>query len=225
MKKLLTILLMFIVPLLLAFALGAALLGSKPSARYQSAREAQRLEMSERLNTFCTGLMVIALLGTVGLTATMVRLVWLRSQLIHTDDGIFPVVRGHLGGRAFFHDPNRQLAGAVAYKAGPDGVEAHHLMPLNDQDEPFGFPFDSAQGRVQDRQLQVTTQAQAAQVVAAAGQGGRMSPSARRVVQRMTQPRPVTRLPEVVVIDTEIPEERRLLAAIRATIETDEGSL
>lgn len=66
------------------------------------------------------------------------------------------------------------------------------------------------------------TQAQAAQVVAAAGQGGRMSPSARRVVQRMTQPRPVPRLPEVVVIDTEIPKERRLLAAIRATIEADE---
>jgi hypothetical protein len=38
----------------------------------------------------------------------------------------------------------------------------------------------------------------------------------------MTQPRPVPRLPEVVVIDTEIPKERRLLAAIRATIEADE---
>ena len=43
MKKLLTILLMFIVLLLLAFALGAALLSSKPSAHYQSAREAQHL--------------------------------------------------------------------------------------------------------------------------------------------------------------------------------------
>lgn len=52
MKKLLTILLMFIVLLLLAFALGTALLSSKPSAHYQFAREAQHLEMSERLNTF-----------------------------------------------------------------------------------------------------------------------------------------------------------------------------
>jgi len=118
-------------------------------------------------------------------------------------------VRGRASRQIYYHDPNRQLAGTVAYGAGPDGVQMQQLLPAGTEAEPFGS--------AQDRQLQVTTQAQVVQVVAAASQGGRMSAATRRLVERMTQQRPVPRLPEVQVVEGEIadPEARYLVEAIR----------
>lgn len=207
--------------LLLAFVLGAVLFSPGPSPHYQAATEALRLNTAGKMAilkvVFWYGLAGIVLLSLVGLSFAFLRLLWRRSKLIRPEaSGIFPVVRDRAAGQIYYHDPNRQLAGSVAYRAGDEGVEAQHLLPAGSEAE----------------QLQVTTQAQAAQVVAAAGQpssrgsarGGRgMSPTARRLVEQMTQPRTVPGMPHITVLNETIPEERRLLAAIRAQVEGDEG--
>ena len=90
----------------------------------------------------------------------------------------------------------------MAYGADWEGAVARHLTPPNDQGE----------------QLQVTTQAQAAQLVAAAGQGRRLTAQSRQLAERVAlaaASRPVPRLPEIVVPDSAIPEERHLLTALR----------
>lgn len=193
---------------LLALALGAVLAGARrPSTKYQLEMEALQLETASRMQAvkvgFWGGLAAIALLGLAGIIAGLVRAVWRRSQLIHPHtNGLFPVVQGRAGRQTFFHDPNRQLAGGVAYSADREGAVARHLTPPNDQGE----------------QLQVTTQAQAAQLVAAAGQGGGLTAQSRQLAERVAlaaASRPVPRLPEIVVPDSAIPEERHLLTALR----------
>jgi hypothetical protein len=75
-------------------------------------------------------------------------------------------------------------------------------MPPNDQGE----------------QLQVTAQAQAAQLVAAAGQSRGLTVQSRQFAERVALamiPHPVPRLPEIVVPDTSIPQEQHLLTALR----------
>lgn len=217
--------------LVLACAMGglatATLLGHGPSPQYRAALETQRLETHARMAAlkvvFWYVLAGIALLFLAGLTIALLRLLWQRSQLIRPNaSGLFPVVRGRAGGQIlrpgsgyiFYHDPNRQLAGTVVYGRGSGGLEMRQLLPAGAEAEPFGV--------AQDRQLQVTTQAQAAQVVAAAGQGRGMSGGTRRLVERLTESRPAPRLPAVVVgLDETISEERRLLAAIRAGVEAE----
>ncbi|UCC64403.1 MAG: hypothetical protein JSV36_04920 [Anaerolineae bacterium] len=194
--------------ILLALALGAVLAGGRrPSTKYQLEMEALQLETASRMQAvkvgFWGGLAAIALIGLAGIITGLVRAVWRRSQLIHPHtNGLFPVVQGRAGRQTFFHDPNRQLAGGVAYGADREGAVARHLTPPNDQGE----------------QLQVTTQAQAAQLVAAAGQGGGLTAQSRQLAERValaTASRPIPRLPEIVVPDSAIPEERHLLTALR----------
>jgi hypothetical protein len=206
-------LVVLILLLLLAFALGAVLFSRGPSPQYQAAMEALRLDTADKMATlkvaFWYGLAGVILLSLAGLSAAFLRLLWQRSQLIRPSaGGLFPVVRGREGGQTYYHDPNRQLTGTVAYRTRPDGLEMQPLLPVGAEAE----------------QLQVTTQAQVAQVVAAASQdqGGRMSRTTRRMVEHMTTPRPVSRLPTVVVgLDPTIPGERRLLTAIRAEVGED----
>lgn len=199
---------------LLAFTLGAVLAGrGRPSAEYRSEIEALHLETAAKMHVvkvgFWGGLTIVVLLGAAGFTAGLIRIVWQRSRLIRPHaNGLFPVVQGRVGGQTFYHDPNRQLAGSVVYSSGPEGATARQLMPPNDQ----------------DRQLQVTSQAQATQLVAAAGQGRGLTAQSRQLVERValsTASHRVPHLPQVTVLDEAIPEERHLLAALHA--DWDEG--
>jgi len=193
---------------LLALVLGAVLAKrGGTSEKYHLEMEALQLETASKMHLikigFWGGLAAIVLLGVAGIAAGLVRVTWRRSTLIHPHaNGLFPVVQGHVGSQSYFHDPNRQLAGSVAYSSDQEGVIARHLVSPGDQGE----------------QLQVTTQAQAAQLVAAAGQGRGLTAQSRQLAERVveaTASRPVPRLPEIVVPDATIPEERHLLTALR----------
>lgn len=200
------ILTMFLI-LLLAFTLGAVIAGrGRPSAEYQTQMEALHLKAADKMQAIKVGLWgglaVLVLLGAAGLTAGLVRIIWQRLRLIHPHaSGIFPVVQGRAGGQTYYHDPNRQLAGTVVYGSGLEGATVHHAPPLDDRGE----------------QLQVATQAQATQLVAAAGQGRGLTAQSRQLAERLVSAasRPAPRLPKVVVLDKTIPEERHLLAALR----------
>jgi len=208
MRKGTAFILTLLLILLLAFTLGAVLAGQgRPSAEYQTQMEALHLKTVGKMQAikvgFWSGLAAVVLLTAAGLTAGLVWVVWQRSRLIHPHaNGLFPVVQGHAGRQTYYHDPNRQLAGTVVYGSDPQGATTRHLMPANDQGE----------------QLQVTTQAQATQLVAAAAQGRGLGAQSRQLAERValaTASRPVPRLPEVVVLDKAIPEERQLLAALQ----------
>jgi hypothetical protein len=200
---------LLILLLLLAFALGAVLFNRGPSPQYQTEMERLRLDTAAKMRIIKIGfwgsLAAAVVLGIIGVAAALVRAIWRRPDLIRPNaSGLFPLVRGRADGQTYYHDPNRQLAGTVAYGHGSDGLEMQQLIPPGAEAE----------------QLQVTTQAQAVQVVAAASQGRGMSRTTRRMVERMTEPRPVPRLPAVVIgLDESIPEERQLLAAIKAEVE------
>lgn len=195
-----------ILMLLLAFALGAVLFEQGPSTQYRAAIEALRLETAGKMSAlkvvFWYGLAAIALFGLAAGVGVLLLSIWQRSRLIRPDDsGLYPVVRERApDGRPYYHDPNRQVAGSVAYHDGLEGIEAQLLLPAG----------------MEEAQLQVTTQAQAAQVVAA-GRGRGMSRTARRTVERMTRPRPRLPMPAVMVVQGELadPDDRRLAAAIR----------
>ena len=208
MRKGTAFILTLLLILLLACTLGAVLAGQgRSSAEYQTRMEVLHLKTAAKMQAikigFWSGLAAVVLLAVAGLTAGLVRVVWQRSRLIHPHaNGLFPVVQGRAGRQTYYHDPNRQLAGTVVYGSDQQGATTRHLMPANDQGE----------------QLQVTTQAQATQLVAAAGQGRGLSAQSRQLAERValaTASRPVPRLPEVVVLDKAIPEERHLLAALQ----------
>ena len=203
-----TILFPILLLTLLALILGAVLAGQGgASKKYRLEMEALQLETASKMRVikvvFWGGLAAILLFGVAGITAGLVRAMWRRSILIHPHaNGLFPVVQSRAGGQTYFHDPNRQLAGSVAYGVDQEGVAARHLMPPGDQGE----------------QLQVTTQAQATQLIAAAGQGRGLTAQSRRLAERVvlaTASRPVPRLPEIVVQDGALPKERHLLTALR----------
>lgn len=192
----------------LAFGLGLALAGGRVvSPQYRAAVESLRLDTAAKMGWikigFWGGLVVLSLVGVGGVVGGLLRVVWRRSRLVHPhSSGIFPVVEGRAGGETYYHDPNRQLAGTVAYGDGPEGLTVRHLAPPGQE----------------EAQFQIATQAQATQFVAAASQGQKPTAQTRRLVERMAlaaPTRPVPRLPEVVVLDEAIPEERRLLAALR----------
>jgi len=207
MRKGTLFLLTLALTLLLALALGAALAGlGRPSEQHQRQMEALHLATAVKTQAikvgFWGGLAAILLFGLAGVAIGLVRAVWQRSHLIHPHaNGLFPVVQGRAGRQTYYHDPNRQLAGGVAYGTDGQGAVARHLMPPDDRGE----------------QLQVTTQAQAAQLTAAQGQG----PAARRrqSTERCAFPSVPhaipSRLPEIVVLNAAIPEERHLLTALR----------
>ena len=211
MRKGTLFLLTLALTLLLALALGAALAGQvRPSEQYQRQMEALHLAAAVKTQAikvgFWGGLVAILLFGLAGIAIGLVRAVWQRSRLIHPHaNGLFPIVQGRAGRQTYYHDPNRQLAGGVAYGTDGEGATAHHLMPPDDRGE----------------QLQVTTQAQAAQLTAAQGQG----PAARRrqSTERFAFPSAPhaipSRLPEIVVLNAAIPEERHLLTALRQDCE------
>jgi hypothetical protein len=191
---------------LLAFLLGLILARQGgASAHYQREMEALHLETAARMQAvkvgLRAGLAAVACLGAAGLAAGLVRALWRRSRLIHPHaNGLFPLVQGRAGGHTYYHDPNRQLAGTVIYRAGSEGATVQHAM----------VPDGQAQ------QLQVTTQAQAAQLVAAAGGQG-LTAQGRRLAERVVSAAAsqTPRLPHVVVLDEAIPEERHLLTALR----------
>ena len=203
--------------LLVAFTLGVVVASRGPSPQYRAALEAQRLATKAKTDTIKVtllgGLAVAVVLAALGLAIAVVRTVWQRPQLIRPNDsGLFPVIRGHAGREVFYHDPNRQLAGTTVYHAGPDSLEVQQQLPAGMEAE----------------QLQVATQAQAVQLVAAASQSA-TSASARRLVQRLAicPSRPAPHMPELQLLSPEIPEERLLLAAIRRDWEgeDDDGHL
>lgn len=192
----------------LAFALGLTLAGSGGvSAEYQKAIESLHLDTAAKVRWiqvgFWGGLATITLVGVGGLVGGLLRAVWRRSRLIAPhSSGIFPIVEGRIGGQTYYHDPNRQWAGTTAYGAGPEGVTVRHLAPPGQE----------------DAQFQIATQAQATQFVAAASQGQGLTPQTRRLAEQVALAAPARsapRLPQVVVLDEAIPEERHLLAALR----------
>jgi hypothetical protein len=192
----------------LAFGLGLALAGGRGiSPEYRAAVESLRLDTAAKMSSikigFWGGLAVLSLAGVGGLVGGLLRVVWRRSRLVHPhSSGIFPIVEGRAGGETYYHDPNRQLAGTVAYGDGQEGATVRHLAPPGQE----------------EAQFQIATQAQATQFVAAASQGQKPAAQTRRLAERLAlaaSARPVPRLPEVVVLDEAIPEERRLLAALR----------
>lgn len=202
------VLLALILACALAFGLGLALAGNRGvSPEYQTAMESLRLDTAVKMHWIkiglWSGLAAIILVGVGGLVGGLLRAVWRRSRLVHPHlSGIFPIVEGRAGGQTYYHDPNRQLAGTVAYGGGTEGVTVRHLTPPGQE----------------EAQFQVTTQAQATQFVAAASQGRGLTAPARRLAERVAlaaPARPVPRLPKVVALDEAIPEERRLLAALR----------
>jgi hypothetical protein len=192
----------------LAFGLGLVQAGGRyVSPEYRKAMESLHLDTAARMGwikiVFWGGLAVVSLVGVGGLVGGLLRMVWRRSRLVHPhSSGIFPVVEGRASGETYYHDPNRQLAGAVAYGSGPEGVAVRHLTPSGQE----------------EAQLQIATQAQAAQLVAAASQGQQLTAQTRRLVEKVAVAapvRPVPHLPQVVVLDEAIPGERQLLAALR----------
>ncbi len=192
----------------LAFVLAVALTSQGGvSTEYQRAMESLHLDAAAKMQGirlgFWGGLAAIALIGVGGLVIGVLRLMWQRSRLIAPHStGIFPVVEGRMGGQTYYHDPNRQWAGTTAYGTSPEGVTVRHLVS----------PGQEA------AQLQIASQAQATQVVAAVSQGQGLTPQSRRLVERVALAAPgraVPRLPQVVVLDEAVPEERRLLAALR----------
>lgn len=214
MKKITSLLFMLLIALLLVFPL-AVLLASRarPTAQYQAQVETQQLEKTAKMHAiqigFWGGMAILALIGTGGVTIGLIRTVWLRSQLIHPHThGLFPVIKDRFGRQVYYHDPNRQLAGSVAYRTGPEGIAARHLGPPNAESEQF----------------QIATQAQATQLVAAAGQGRGLTAHSRRLAERVALavgPRPAPRLPPITVLDQSIAEERHLLTAIQADWESE----
>lgn len=190
------------VTLFLVFLLGLLISSTDPSRQYQAAIEALHLETAGKMAhlkvIFWYSLAAIALCGLAVGAGVTVYSFWQRSRLIYPADGLYPVVRERArDGHPYYHDPNRQLAGSVAYRDGPEGIEAQTLLPAG----------------MEDAQHRVTTQAQAAQVIAAGK--GQESRTARRTVERMTTLRPAPRMPQIYPLSADIPEERYLLAALR----------
>jgi hypothetical protein len=209
MRTGITLILTLFLVLALAFTFGAFLAGQeRPSLTYQTEIKALELETAAKMQAikvgFRGGLAVIALCGAVGVTIGLVRAVWQRSRLSHPHaNGLFPIRPGRMGSQTYYHDPNRQLAGSVTYGSGPTRANVQHGIPPDDQGE----------------QLQVTTQAQATQLAAAAGQGQGLTAQSRRLVERVvltTASRSAPRLPDVTILDEAIPEERHLLTTLRA---------
>jgi hypothetical protein len=207
----------------LAFALGLVLAGNwGASPEFQRAMESLRLDTAAKMSWirigFWGGLAAVAVVGLGGAVAGLLRATWRRSRLIRPEtSGLFPIVEGRAGGRilrpgsgyTYFHDPNRQWAGTTAYGAGPEGPVVRHLAPPGQE----------------EAQLQIASQAQATQFVAAASRGGGLNASARRLVEKValaSPARPPPSLPEVVVLSEAVPEERRLLAALRQDWEEGE---
>jgi len=192
----------------LAFLLGLALAGQREgSPGFQTAMESLHLDMAVRMGwiriAFWASLAAITLVGLVGAVWGLLRAIWRRSRLIQPHPtGLFPIVEGQAGGQTYYHDPNRQWAGTTAYGAGPEGAAVRHLTPPGQE----------------EAQFQIATQAQATQFVAAANQGRGLDASTRRLVEKAALPAPrqaARRLPQVVVLDETIPEERRLVDALR----------
>jgi hypothetical protein len=190
--------------------------GWTPSPEYRQAVESMQIDTAHKLRwiriVFWGGLTAIALLGLAGAVGGLLRLLWRRSRLIGVDpSGLFPIVENRAGGQIYYHDPNRQWAGTTIYGTDAEGIAVRHAIPLGQQ----------------EAQFQLSTQAQATQFVAAANQGRGLSTPARRLVERMVDSsvrRPVPRLPEVVVLDEALPEDRRLLAALHRDWTDGEGS-
>jgi hypothetical protein len=192
----------------LTFLLGLAIGDSwQTSLEYRTAIESLRLDAAAKVYwikvSFWGGLVAITLVGVGGGVGVLLRLFWRRSRLIQPhSSGLFPIVEGQAGGETYYHDPNRQLAGTTLYGADSDGATIRHQVPQGED----------------EAQLQIATQAQATQLVAAANQGKGLTARNRKLVERMASTastRPLPRLPEIVILDNSIPEERRLLAALR----------
>jgi len=211
-----TMLVILMLAFVLTFGLGLVLAGNwGASTEYRVAVEALRLDTAARMRwiqiAFWAGLVAIVLVGLGGVVGALLRVVWQRSRIIqpHTS-GLFPIVEGRAGGQTYYHDPNRQWAGTTVYGVGPEGADVRYLAPPDQQ----------------ETQFQIATQAQATQFVAAASQGRGLNASTRDLAGQLAlaaPARPVPHLPDIVVLDESVPQERRLLAALHQDwIEADE---
>lgn len=181
---------------------------SRPSDTYVLQREAQKIESAARLTQvkdwFFTGAAISFLVAIAGGVVVGLYWLWTQTSFIRPNRGLFPVIRGRIGKTTFYHDPNRQLRGAVAYL--PDaneGVRATHM----------GDGTESAH-------VQIASQAQATQLVAAAvgKKGEGLDPQGQEVVSRVAQSiaNNPARMPDVLPLDTGVPDDRLLLAAVEA---------
>ena len=192
----------------LTFVLGLVLAGNWGiSPEYQAAMESLRLDTATKMSWikigFWGGLAAVTIVGLGSVVAGLLRAAWRRSRLIRPEpSGLFPIVEGRAGNQTYYHDPNRQWAGTTAYRVGSEGITVRHMAPPGQE----------------ETQFQIATQAQATQLIAAASQGGGLNASTRRLVEKValaTPARPPPRLPQVVVLSEAIPQERRLLSALR----------
>lgn len=158
-----------LITLILAFFLGALL--SRSDDGYQ--RELQ-MEHARRLQwvetAFLGGLVGVVLLALGGGVFVGLRLLNKRASTIYPDRaGLFPIVRGHVGRAEYYHDPNRAPTPTTVYLegVGTPTVQVLHI---------------TAQGAAGE-QLQITSQAQAAQLVAAATRQAGGSFSSRQLVE------------------------------------------
>jgi hypothetical protein len=196
-----------VVVLLAAFLFGLWL-ASRPSDAYIAQREAQKLQSAAHLTQvkdwFFTGAAVCFLVAMAGAVGLGLHWLWTQTHLVRARHGLFPLIKGRVGGATFYHDPNRQVAGAVAYLPDAEhGVRARHMS-----------------GASESAQVQVTGQAQATQLIAAAvgeGEGG-LDAQRQEVVAQVAEQvsRNPARMPELIALDASVPDDRLLLRAVEA---------
>ncbi|MBN1888800.1 MAG: hypothetical protein JW850_12465 [Thermoflexales bacterium] len=180
----------------------------------RQAAEAAGPALALRNTLMALGVGVSVLVLTVGSAFAVVALANKRATAVYPNSaGLYPViVRRTLDGVTIVHDPNRALGPTTVYQV-PTWL--NHLARGRIGDSPLqvSFPQPGSEAAV----VQITGQAQVAQIAAAQNRWPRLPPMAGRMTvkedgERM--PSPTARMPQVRVIqDPEQIEgfERRLL--------------
>lgn len=193
-----------VVCVLLSFLLGVVWTKSgehpiDPALRARKEAELQQihLDTSRQLATMtvAAGWTVLGLVATAVLAITLVAVKWTLKSIdtIYPDrSGLYPVLRERVGGFVLFHDPNRVVTSGVAYSR-------------------EGRPAFLAPESVGEAQRQITSQAQVAQVLAAASSSGNKALPERAlnsvvIPQMLSAP-----MPEVMVSPLEPSHVERLL--------------
>lgn len=186
--------------LVACFAAAGAFIALRPSEAERQAAIAHqaevhelRMERAEALEPwergFRIGAMAILLVALAGVGYGLTRLLVRRANTIYADaHGIFPVIRGRVGGAAYIHDPNRAPTPCTLYRADDTaGASVTHVLPK-------GMEGD---------QLQITSQAQVVQAVRAGVSGTGLDDMIQGAIREMVDG-DGRRLPQVRRV--EVPE-------------------
>lgn len=177
--------------ILLAFALGAVMLGGDPevSGQVAAARDETAATWARAWLWIRVGFAAVGLATAAGCAVALVKWALRRARTIYPDRaGLLPAMQ--LGAREVYADLNRAPAGVV----------------LTGRGAPPRLPEPTAAG------LQVTTQAQAAQALAAATRDGGLNLAAAKLLSKIgRQPQAPAALPEVKISDLEPAHIERLL--------------